>query len=534
MKTSLIALILLCAVMMATPASAAICESLSNLKLTNTTITSAQAVAPGAFTPPAGSGTQQPGAFTAFNALPAFCRVQGVLTPSSDSHIEFEVWLPASGWNGKYQGIGNGGFAGSIGYSNLADAIAHNYATASTDTGHKANAIDARWALGHPEKIIDFGYRAIHETAVTAKAIIRAFYGKRPKRSYFNSCSNGGRQALMEAQRFPEDYDGIISGAPALFWTHLNGIGIWDTLVMSDTSSYLSAGKLPAIQEAVLAECDMLDKVKDGVLEDPARCRFDASKLNCSGTETDRCLVDPQIATLKKLYAGPRNAKGAQLAPGYAPGAEADPQGWELWITGKQPGQGLITAFGTQFFQNMVYDNPSWDFHTFNWDRDVKVADEKLAHILNATNPDLTQFKKRGGKLIIYHGWDDAAIPAQFAIDYYKSVLSKMGKKNADEFVRLFMVPGMQHCAGGAGCDTFGQFTMAQGDPEHDINAALERWVEKGIAPSKIIAAKIKTDGKPAGEVVRTHPLCPYPQVAKYKGSGSADDAANFACAEGK
>jgi feruloyl esterase len=263
----------------------------------------------------------------------------------------------------------------------------------------------------------------------------------------------------------------------------------------------------------VLAECDMLDKVKDGVLEDPSQCRFDPSKLNCSGTETDRCLVDPQVATLKKLYDGPRNAKGVQVAPGYTPEAEADPQGWALWITGKQAGQGLITVFGTQFFQNMVYGDRSWDFHTFNWDRDVKVADEKMAQILNATNPDLTQFKKRGGRLIIYHGWDDAAIPAQFAIDYYRSVVSKMGKEKADEFVRLFMVPGMQHCAGGVGCNSFGQFSIIQGDPEHDINAALERWVEKGIAPNKIIAAKLRADDKPAGEVVRTHLLCPYPQV---------------------
>jgi len=535
MKSSLILFVAICAALTAIPASAATCESLSSLKLANTTITSAKNVASGAFTLPTGSVTQQPGDLAGFNALPAFCRIQGVLQPSSDSHIEFEVWLPASGWNGKFQGIGNGGFAGSIGYSGMADAIKFNYATASTDTGHQANMIDARWALGHPEKIIDFGYRAVHETAVTAKAIIQSFYGKNPEHSYFSSCSNGGRQALMEAQRFPEDYDGIIAGAPANFWTHLFGVAIWNNQALSnEKSSYFNATKLPAVQAAVLAECDMLDKVKDGVLENPEQCRLDTSKLLCVGMETDRCLTNPQLAALKKIYAGPHNAKGDRVSPGFSPGSEADPQGWQLWITGNQPTQGLLFAFGTQFFQNMVYGDPSWDFRTFDWDHDMKAADDKMAQILNATDPDLTKFKKRGGKLILYHGWNDSGIPALYSVEYYQSVVSRMGQKKADEFIRLFMVPGMQHCTGGAGCDSFGQMSVAQGDPEHNISAAIERWVEKGVAPDKIIAAKIKVDGKAPGSVARNHLLCPYPQVAKYKGSGNTDEAANFVCAENK
>lgn len=534
MRNYLVMVVIVCVMLTAISASAATCESVSNLKLENGEITSARDVAAGAFMPP-GSAALQINVANVFNNLPAFCRVQGVIRPSSDSDIKFEVWLPAADWNRKYQGIGNGGFAGSIQYDGLADAIAHNYATAATDTGHQGNAIDASWALGHPEKIIDFGYRAIHETAVAAKAIIQAFYGRAPQYSYFNSCSNGGRQALMEAQRFPEDYDDIIAGAPAHYWTHLNSVAVASTLAVSaDKSSFLNPTKLPAVQEAVLANCDMLDKVKDGVLEDPSQCRPDLSMLLCTGTETDRCLTDSQLAGLKKLYAGPHSAEGKQLSPGYAPGGEADPQGWSVWITGREPTQGLLFAFGTQFYKNMVYNDPSWDFRTFDWDRDTRAADKKMAPILNATNPDLTQFKKRGGKLILYHGWNDAAIPAQYIIDYYKSVASKMGQKETDEFVRLFMVPGMQHCAGGTGCDNFGQQGVARGNPESNISAALERWVEEAIAPDTIIAAKYKAGDSSGSGIVRTHPLCSYPKVAQYKGSGSTDEADNFVCVESK
>lgn len=535
MRNWLTLFVVVCAILTAIPASAATCDSLSSLKLENIQISSARIVSAGSFSLPPESASLQLDAPYAFNALPSFCRVQGVIQPSHDSDIKFEVWLPVAGWNGKYQGIGNGGFAGSILYNRLADALAHNYATAATDTGHQGNAIDASWALGHPEKSVDFGYRAIHETVVAAKEIIQAFYGSKPEYSYFNSCSNGGRQALMEAQRFPEDYDGIIAGAPAHYWTHLLSVAVASTLAVSnDKSSFLNPAKLPAVQEAVLADCDMLDKVKDGVLENPSQCKPDLSKLLCSGKETDRCLTESQLAALKKLYAGPHNAEGEQLSPGFPPGDEANPQGWSVWITGKEPTQGLLFDFGTQFYKNMVYNDPSWDFRTFDWDRDTRAADEKMAPILNATDPDLTQFKKRGGKLILYHGWNDAGIPAQFTVDYYKSVVSKMGQKETDEFVRLFMVPGMQHCAGGIGCDNFGQQGVARGNPESNISAALERWVEEGMAPDTIIAAKYKAGDSSETRTVRTHPLCPYPKVAQYKGSGSTDEAANFVCVESK
>ncbi len=447
----------------------------------------------------------------------------GVIKPTGDSDIQFEVWLPSSGWNGKFQGVGNGGFAGSINYEGMESAVAHGYATASTDTGHQAGGTSAAWALGHPEKIIDFGYRAIHETAVMAKTIIRAFYGDGPRHSYFSSCSNGGRQALMEAQRYPEDYDGIIAGAPANYWTHLLSNAAWNLLaLLGEKGSYIPPNKLPAIQAAALAACDAQDGVKDGVIEDPSRCRFDPSALQCQGAETDRCLTAPQVTALRKLYAGARTSSGARVFPGYAPGGEAEPGGWAPWITGQAPEQSLMFAFATQFFKNMVFDNAAWDYHTFNVDRDTRIADQKMARILNATDPDLSRFRARGGKLILYHGWSDAAIAAGNTINYYESVVAKLGKKQAGTFVRLFMVPGMQHCGGGSGPNSFGQFGVGAGDAEHDIDAALERWVEQGTAPERIIATN--------RDRARTLPLCAYPLTARYKGSGSTGDAASFTC----
>ena len=509
-----------------TPAATA-CEDLANLKLPDTTISLAQSVAAGAFTAPPDPVGFRPA--IPFKNVPAFCRMTGVVKPTSDSNIQFEVWMPSSGWNGKLQGIGNGGFAGTIPYSSLGSPVTRGYAIATTDTGHVGG--DASWALGHPEKVVDFGHRAIHETAVRAKAILRAFYGDGPRRSYFSSCSNGGRQALMEAQRYPEDYDGIIAGAPANFWTHLLVASAWHVQVLSDPASYIPASKLKAIEAAALAACDARDGVVDGVIDEPTKCAFDPSVLLCQGPESDSCLTEPQVAALNKIYAGPRDSEGQQVLPGYLPGSETGPGGWGLWITGAKPGGSLLSFFSSQYFRNMLYENASWDPKTFNVDKDVKDADEKDAAILNATDPNLTAFQRRGGKLILYHGWNDAAIPAENTVNYYRSVVARMGRRNADRFVRLFMVPGMQHCGEGPGANSFGQAGPSiQANAEHDISLALERWVEKGIAPDTIIAAKRVPDPDPTKGIVRTRPLCAYPQVARWKGTGSTDDAANFAC----
>ncbi len=503
--------------------SAQTCGKLAELKLANTTISSAQSVAAGAFTPPSGPASS-------FKDLPAFCRVAGVIKPTPDSEIKFEVWMPSTGWNGKFQGQGNGGFAGSISYGGLGGAVSRGYAAASTDTGHTVP--DASWALGHPEKIVDYGHRAIHEMTEKAKSIISAFYGSGPKRSYFAGCSNGGRQALMEAQRYPNDYDGLIAGAPANDFTHiLTGFAFNLQATLMDPASYIPSTKLKAIEAAALAACDARDGVTDGVIDDPSKCNFDPAVLLCKGVESDQCLTEKQVTALKQIYAGPRNSKGEQITPGFVPGGETGGGGWASWITGSAPTKGAAQFFfSTQTFANMVYNNPAWDFKSFNLEKDGKLADEKLASTLNATDPNLKAFRAHGGKLIIYHGWSDAALSPVNTIHYFQSVVSKLGQRDAGSFIRLFMVPGMQHCAGGPGPSSFGStVTTTQSDAQHDMSAALERWAEEGTAPEQIIAAK-RSSPDPKVPAVRTRPLCPYPQVARYNGSGSTDDAANFVC----
>ena len=502
------------------------CESLKSTQLPNTTITGAGVVEAGAFTAASARGFD-------YKTLPAFCRVQGVVAPSADSHIEFEVWMPSAGWNGRYQGVGNGGFAGEISYPQMAAALTAGYATASTDTGHKASGIDAQWALGHPEKIVDYGHRAIHETADKAKTLIRAFYGDPAKHSYFSGCSNGGRQALMEAQRYPDDYDGIIVGAPAADFTRTAALFASNLPAMADRASYVPASKYAAIESAVVAACDARDGAKDGVISEPTTCAFDPAVLLCRDADSDSCLTAAQVATMRRVYAGLRSANAQNAFPGFVPGAESGPGGWGLWVSGAKPDSSLQYAFGTQFFKNMVYKDPSWDYHTFNLERDLKAADDAVGAILNATNPDLSTIRKRGGKMIVYHGWGDAALPPTATIDYHKRVIAKLGQTETDSFLRTYMMPGVQHCFGGPGADSVGVLPgmlPAEPDPARNMSAALVQWVEQGVAPSVIVATKYK--GQTAAEgIAFTRPLCPYPKVARYTGTGSPDDAANFACA---
>jgi hypothetical protein len=499
------------------------CEGLAKLALPNTIVERAQASG-GDFTPP---NSAYP-----IRRLPGFCRVVGSIRPTPDSDIRFEVWLPSENWNGNFHGIGNGGYAGSLNYGGLAGALLSGYAAATTDTGHQGATESAAWALHHPEKIIDFGWRAIHETAVKGKAFLQAYYGQPAKHSYFNSCSNGGRQALMEAQRFPEDYDGIVAGAPANFWTHLVTLGVYNSkALMAKPESYFPTAKLKAIQDLALAACDGQDLVKDRVLNEPLNCKPDYSQLLCQGPDTETCLTAPQLAALRAIHAGPRNSKGQRVFPPVAIGGEYEAGGWGPWITGPAPERSSMFNFGTQFYKNMVFNDPKWDYKTFDLDRDLKVANDKLAATLNATNPDLSRFHARGGKLILYHGWCDAAIPAENTIDYYRAVQKAMGVAKTAQFVRLFLAPGVQHCGGGAGPNSFGQAGPRGGDPESDVDAAMVKWVEKGVAPEKIIAAKFRP-GQPNDPPERTRPLCAFPLVARYRGTGSTDDAASFTCAK--
>lgn len=502
------------------------CENLAQLALPHAKVTMAQTVAAGAFSQEA-----------LFKAVPAFCRVGVESTPTADSDIKIEVWLPLSGWNGKFQGQGNGGFAGSIGYEGMAIAVMKGYATAGTDTGHSAQAVDARWALGHPEKIADFGYRAIHEMTESAKAAIQAFYGSAPHYSYFASCSDGGREALMEAQRYPEDYNGIVGGAPANFWTHLLTDALWNAQALTlDAGSYIPSSKLPAIAKAVNNACDKQDGVADGILNDPRKCRFDPAVMLCKGADSDSCLTSPQIAALKKLYAGAKDSQGHSIFPGYLPGAETGEGGWATWIIGRAPGESLLFLFGNGFFADMVYSKADWNYKDAKIDDAVKAADKKLASVLNSTNPDMSAFRNHGGKLILYHGWDDPAIPALSTVNYYEKVVKVMGERDAASFSRLYMMPGIQHCGDGPGPEPFSPFTpptVQSNDARHNFFLAVEDWVEKGQAPSQIIATKFTSDDQTKG-VQMTRPLCPYPAAAQYKGQGDTNDAANFFCAAPK
>jgi feruloyl esterase len=510
------------------------CASLAGLKLAHGEIISAALVAEGPFSANGGPGDLRP------VNVPARCVVSAVARPTSDSEIMFQVWLPASGWNGKYEQVGNGGWAGTIPTSAMIEPLGRGYATAGTDDGHVGGS-GANWAIGHPEKLIDFGYRAVHETNLQAQALIRAFYGKDASLSYFMGCSDGGREALMEAQRYPEDFVGIIAGAPANFWSHLFTGFIWnEQALMKDPASRIPPAKLPAIQKAVLAQCDGLDGVKDGLIEDPRACRFNPRELLCKGGDSDDCLTAAQTEALAKIYAGPKNTRtGAQIFPGYPPGTESVPGAWAAWIIPPSPqGGALQSFFGNSYCGQAVFEKPEWDFRTLNFDSDVALGDEKAGPVLNATSPDLRSFRAHGGKLIQYHGWGDPAISPISSIEYYESVRSFLGKypdarsgssKPAEDFYRLFMVPGMGHCGGGIGPNSFGNGGAAvTNDPEHDVLSALERWVEKGAAPDRLIGSGTVV-GDPSKKLTR--PLCAYPAMTRYNGTGDPNDAASFACA---
>jgi feruloyl esterase len=506
------------------------CESLLTLALPNTTILSAQSMLPMGDTVPNSNLMEN---------LPPLCRVQADIRPTKDSDIRFEVWMPSSGWNGKFRAVGNSGFGGSIQVDGMRPALLHGYATASTDTGHRGGWQDSRWALGHPEKVIDFGYRAIHEMTERSKEIIHAFYGRPPNWSYFDGCSNGGREALIEAQRFPDDYQGILAGAPTTSPTNELTAALYNTA--SDPSGYIPAKKIPAIRKAVLTACDGLDGIKDGILNDPRECHFDPSVLICHAGDSDDCLTPPQVAQLQRIYEGLRSDTGEQLAVGYLPGGEEGDDGWQAYISGPAPDKGLNHIFALGLMRDLVFGDRTWDFRKMTAEQAIRIADDRIGRILNSTDPDLRGFKLRGGKLVLYHGWSDPLMPGTAAVRYFDAVSSTMGPFTEGDFVRLYMVPGMHHCFGGPGTTYFGQLDLSTlgvnpekftipADPEHNIISALERWVEQGIAPGPIIATKFVNEMDPGAGVQMTRPLCPYPQTAAYKGSGDTNDAVNFAC----
>ena len=467
------------------------CSQLTSLKLPHVTIT---------------------GAAMAQNS---FCRVKGTAAPTSDSQIGFEVWIPQN-WNGRYLQLGNGGFAGVIPEAGMIAGVAQGYAVAGTDDGHQSTVnTDASWALNHPEKQIDFGYRALKETTDAGKAIIAAYTGKAPQYSYFSGCSDGGREALMEAQRFPRDFDGIVAGDPANNWTHLlTGAAMGMQALTATPGSWLSPAKLALIQAEAVKQCGD----EDGVIQDPEGCKFRPETIRCAGGDTPSCLTAAELVTLNKFYEGARNPRtGEKIISGFSPGGEDGPQGWVRWITGASQGDkdALIYAFSSNFFRYIVHADPGYDILKMNFDSDVAFTDKKTAHIFNSYSPDLSAFQQRGGKLIHYHGWTDPAIPAQDSVDYYKSAQTKMGDTKG--FYRLFMAPGMMHCRFGPGPNVLATLP------------AIRAWVEDGKAPDRILATKYQDDDvtKP---VVRTRPLCVWPARARWDGKGDKTKHESFRC----
>ena len=480
----------LIAVICTTAAQGATCESLRDRKISWATVTQAESV-------PAGTtvGTA---------SLPAYCKVLAVSRPSDDSEIQIAIWLPAEGWNGKLLSNGNGGWSGSISPTTLANGLRRGYATAMSDLGHEGSS--ASFALGHPEKLTDFGYRAADEMTITAKAVISTYYGRAPKLSYWTGCSAGGRSAMMEAQRYPADYDGIIAGSPGLNWTGRALLAIWIAQANHrNEDAYIPPAKYPVIHRAVLDACDAADGVKDGVIEDPTRCHFDPATIQCKDADSPACLTAPQVAAARAAYIGPVNSRAFwPIAPGFAPGSE---MGWAT-MGGPQP-----LNLGYDLFKYVVFNDPAWDFRKFDFDSDYFSTLKAESGLLDAKNPHLESFLSHG-KLIQYHGWADSQVSPYTSIQYFDSVVKAMGGQDRfDDSYRLFMVPGMAHCGGGDGTSTF------------DMLTALEQWVEQGKAPDKIIASRVRQ-----GRTDRTRPLCPWPQTAVYEGSGSTDDAANFSC----
>ena len=508
----------------AAPARGTECGELVKLTLPDVTLTSTTEVGAGHFTPPGSSAALE---------TPEFCRVVAVARPTSDSVINFEVWIPpVAQWNHNFLGLGNGGYMGAISYGALANALQRGFATASTDTGHTGE--DLKFAAGHPEKIVDWGYRSIHIMTESAKLIIRGYSGLFPQHSYFGGCSTGGEQALSEAQRFPADYDGVLAGDPGNDRVHLNVGFLWAFAATHDANgkTILPTSKLPLINKAAVAACDGLDGIKDGMISEPQACRFDPGVLLCKSADNDQCLSAAQVEAVKKVYAGPRNPRtGEQIIAGYSPGSESAlgdeyEGGWKTYITDRNEPMRL------EFWKYWVFNDAAWDWRTFDYDRDVTRADKELAAV-NAGDPNLGAFKARGAKILMYSGWADPVGPPMDAVNYYRRVEEVMGgRKKTESFFRLFMVPGMAHCRGGPGPNSFGGLSTIASpqnkiDPEHDVLSSLVQWVENGLAPDHIVATHLTND-----TIDRTRPICPYPKVARWNGAGSSDDAKNFTCEE--
>jgi feruloyl esterase len=480
-------------------AFAGTCESLAKLHLPDGAVTAAESISSHSFTPPTGKP---------LTGLPPFCRVTATLKPSADSDILIEIWMPLAGWNQRLEGTGNGGLAGKIAYQSLAEGLLRGYAVANTDMG-MATPPDATASvfINRPERWADWGYRATHEMTVAAKQILHAFYSQDARHAYFVGCSTGGEQALMESQRYPDDYEGIVGGAPAHNRTGVHESILWNFAVNERSpAAYLPAAARTLLSQAVVNACDALDGVKDGIITDPGKCTFDPAVLACTTANQENCLTAPQVETAKQLYSGPVNPRtGQSLYPGL-------PRGSEFVWDGIDPVPGGPPPFGPIF--QWVF-GPTWTWPQFDFDHQDTAFTQKLAGIVNATNPDIDTFRKHGHKLIMYHGWSDWLVPPGESINYYNAATAR--NPDSDQSLRLFMVPGMSHCSNGPGATHF------------DALGAMVDWVERGVAPDRMIASKLPP-GETTGKPILQRPLCPYPRNAQYQGSGDPNDAANFIC----
>ncbi|TMJ02760.1 MAG: tannase/feruloyl esterase family alpha/beta hydrolase [Alphaproteobacteria bacterium] len=518
-----------------TPAAAGTptsCESLASFAFPDTTINAAQSQTGGAYVAPDAW-------HLAFTNLPPYCEVQATIAPTPDSSIKVRVWMPTQRYNGRYLGTGNGGYAGGFFFSELADGINRGFATANTDMGATGAAgTNGDLLTGHPEKWKDFGWRATHLMTTFSKALINTFYGNPAQRSYFAGCSTGGQQALMEAQRFPDDYDGILAGAPAFNRTHIHTVPVAQYRATHATAaSYIPATKLDVVNQAVLAQCRAKDggAPADAFLTDPRICKFDPAALACpAGLDGPNCLNPDQVAAMKVYYAGSVNpATGALIHPGNARGSEtSNPAALGLALNESLNEPSFDSLFKWVF-------GLTWQWQTFDFNHDVDSVDRVLAGDLNATSTDLRAFAGRGGKLVMYAGWADPLIPSQSSINYYNALAASYGGthgasalKKTQGFARLFMAPGMWHCKEGPGPSSFGG-VIAQPAPSYDarydILTSLTQWVEQGVAPNSVIATKYNGDTPQLG-IAMQRPICSYPQIPVYKGSGDPNAAASFTC----
>jgi hypothetical protein len=507
------------AMALAAPAAAKDCGELAKLALSDGKVTAATLVRAGTFQQPSTGAPLPPGvAGAAYKNVPAFCRIEATMTPTSDSDIKVEIWLPADKWNGKLVGIGNGIWAGQLSYSQMADPVTRGFAAVTTDTGHKGSGLTAEWAVGHPEKMVDFGHRAVHLMTLAAKAAIREYYGSGPTLSYWNSCSTGGRQGLMAAYRYPTDFDAISAMAPANPMTDLMTQSMWAaTAARKAASAPLNPALLGLVHQAAVKQCDGLDGLADGLIGRPQACTFKAASLICKPGQSAACLTGDQAAALQAIYDGVQDKTGKTLLPGW-------PVGSEMQLTALVMGASPFPV-ANDYFKLLVHGSDTrWDWTAMDYGAELVAARNYGASMLDVAPEGLKPFFARGGKLLLSHGWTDGLIPANNTLKFHSGLETAIPAAQRAGQLRLFMIPGMDHCGGGEGAGVF------------DTLGVIDAWATSGTAPGTIVAQRVGGAGGPGampGAPVLppiSRPLCPIPAFAQYKGSGDPADAANFAC----